>query len=48
MYLFYLTLKTGNCKIALGIFVYSVVLTVIYKIQFASLMQARERWQIPR
>ena len=48
MYLFYLTLKTGNCKIALGIFVYSVVLTFIYKIQFASLMQARERWQIPR
>ena len=29
MYLFYLTLKTGNCMIALGIFVYSIALAVI-------------------
>ena len=30
MYLFYLTLKTGNCMIALGIFVYSIALAVIF------------------
>ena len=29
MYLFYLTLKTGSCMIALGIFVYSIALAVI-------------------
>ena len=43
MYLFYLTLKTGNCKIALGIFVYSVVLAGI-----CPALRRREKYLVPR
>lgn len=43
MYLFYLTLKTGNCIIALGIFAYSVVLAVI-----CPALRRREKYLVPR
>lgn len=43
MYLFYLTLKTGNCMIALGIFAYSVVLAVICPAH-----RRREKYLVPR
>ena len=43
MYLFYLTLKTGNCMIALGIFAYSVVLAVI-----CPALRRREKYLVPR
>ena len=43
MYLFYLTLKTGSCMIALGIFVYSVALAVI-----CPALRRREKYLVPR
>lgn len=43
MYLFYLTLKTGSCMIALGIFVYSIALAVI-----CPALRRREKYLAPR
>ena len=42
MYLFYLTLKTGNCIFALGIFVYSIALAVI-----CPALRRREKYLVP-